>query len=76
VTRDATGAITPATQFYLDTTSAKEGMVTSTADAYAIWLPLNAVSPVEAPADGTYLAVGNVAEVWLNINALRAYVGA
>ena len=76
LTRDATGAITPATQFYLDTTSAKEGMVTSTADGYAIWLPPNAVAPVEAPADGTYLAVGNVAEVWLNINALRAYVGA
>lgn len=76
ITRDTTGAITPATQFYLDTTSAKEGMVTSTSDAYAIWLPMNAVSPVEAPATGTYLTVGNVAEVWLNINALRAYVGA
>lgn len=76
IARDTTGALTPATQLYLDTASGKEGMITSTSDAYAIWLPPDAVAPVEAPATATMLTVGNVAEVYLNINALRSYVGA
>lgn len=76
VALDTAGAVTQSTQFYLDVSSGNEGKLTTTLDTNAIWLPPNAVRPLEAPASGTFLTTEAATWIDLDITALRAYVGA